>query len=402
MVASMATLMRSYIGIKLFFVGLFLLAWLMNFLFRNARFGVPRRLAWFYVWISLVGVTWALVGLLHQNPVQGVVEALRLYVIWSGAFVVLYTLLRRGPSLDMIHRALVLAGILIALINLAGLCDQLFGLHIVSDSVAEELDLIIGFGDDGHLEFASDNIISLFVIVPYLISLQFRTDASKSNSKLAKLALVLSLIFAALSGRRALWIVIALTPCLILVLSILTDSYRLLKTGARRFLLICAALSVIGLGGLFILPNSGLDPGTLARFKDAFSSEDYRSIQRPYLIEGFLRSPVLGSGFGANAGITRSYFHPWIYELTYHQMLFNLGIVGMSALVALFSLYFVMVVRLLRQFRDGSAVAFGLLIGFCCLLLGAYSNPYFGGFDSLFFGGLLPFLSTFQDGFDRS
>src|SRR3954464_7750643 len=61
----------------------------------------------------------------------------------------------------------------------------------------------------------------------------------------------------------------------------------------------------------------------------AFSSEDERTIQRGYLISSFMDQPVLGSGFGANAGYTRNPALPWLYELSYFQMMFNFGLVGL-------------------------------------------------------------------------
>jgi len=174
-----------------------------------------------------------------------------------------------------------------------------------------------------------------------------------------------------------------------------------MKTGGKRFLLACAAVSVVGLGTLLILPEGALDVPTISRLKQAFSSEDERTIQRPYLIAGFMKSPVFGSGFGAFAGYVRSDERPWTYELTYHRMLFNLGIVGVTVLGVLFSLYFATVVRQLRQFKDEATIPFALLVAYCSFFVGAYSNPYFGSFDLLFFVGLLPYLSTFQLGFHR-
>ena len=168
----------------------------------------------------------------------------------------------------------------------------------------------------------------------------------------------------------------------------------------KRFLLACAAVGALGLTAALVFPEGGLGSESVTRFKEAFSPEDYRTIQKPYLIEGFLKSPIFGSGFGAYAGYTRSDERPWMYELTYYQMLFNLGVVGMTVLGGLFSLYFVKAVQLLRQFREGSVIPFGLLIGLFSLVVGAYSNPYFGGFDSLFFVGLLPYISTFRHGFE--
>jgi hypothetical protein len=400
-IASMATLVQSYVTIKLFFLSLFLFIFLVNFLLRKTRIVVYRRLVWFYVWIGVAGVVWALVGVLSPgNYVQGDLEAFRLYVVWSGAFLVLYTLLRAGPSLRILHTAVVMAGILIPLVNFLGLYDQFSGLGLISEGIQKELDMRIGFGD-GFIQITSQNIGVMFLIAPYLLSLQFRADAGKSNSMLTKLALVLSLILVAVSGRRALWIVAALTPCTILMLSRLTGSYGLMKTRGRRFLLACAAASVAGLSVLWILPESAQDVGSIIRLKQAFSSEDERTIQKPYLIDGFMKSPVLGSGFGGYAGYQRNDLRPWTYELTYHKLLFNTGIVGAMFLLTLFSLYLLLVIRLLRRFKDGSAIPFGLLVAFCSLLVGAYSNPYFGSFDFLFFVGLLPFLSTFQHGFDR-
>jgi hypothetical protein len=402
LIVSMATLVQSFVAIKIFILALFLLAFMVNIALRRARIVVYRRLVWFYLWICVAGVVWACVGLLHPgNYVQGVLEALRLYVVWSAVFVVLYTLLRAGPSLHVMHTAMVIAGILIPVINFVGLYDQFNSLGLISDGIRHELDMEIGFGD-GYIQITSQNIDVMFLIAPYLLSLQFRADADESNSMLTKLALVLSLILVVLSGRRGLFLVVVLTPFVILLLSRLTDSYGLMKAGRRRFLLACAAASAVGLSTLLILPENGLDVGSITHLQQAFSSEDERTIQKPYLIDAFMKSPVFGSGFGGVAAYVRDDERPWAgYELTYYQMLFNLGTVGVTVLGVLFSLYFVRVVRLLRQFKDGSAVPFALLVAYCSFFIGAYSNRYFGSFDLLFFVGLLPFLSTFQLGFDR-
>ena len=65
------------------------------------------------------------------------------------------------------------------------------------------------------------------------------------------------------------------------------------------------------------------------------------------------------------------------------------------------ALYLMMVVRILREHTEHSAIPFGILAGVCGLLGGAYSNPYLRSFDYLFFAGLLPYLSTFRTGFAR-
>jgi|SRR5579864_7400 len=389
--ASMLTLMRALLAVKLFFLVLFLFTVAWNVYRHKMRIPMHARLGWFYLWIGLVGIAWTFIGVLHPtNSLQANLGMFRLYVLWSGAFFVLYTLLKAGPSLRIFHWAMVLAGILIPLLNLFALYDQIAGLGLLSEAVREELSSEVGI-QEGFLRYNAVNLIGMFLIAPYLVSLQFRSK----TSKWVKLALFLSLAFTVLSGRRALWVVVTMTPCLILLLSWLTGN----SVRGKRLLFAWTGLALIGLSTVLLLPESRFeDSGSLNHLKQAFL-DDARIEQRPYLIEGFLKSPVFGSGFGAHVSYTRSDETPWAYELTYYQMLFNLGIVGSGLLLALFAAYFRLDIKLLRQFNDGSAIPFALLIAFCSLLIGAYSNPYLGGFDSLFFVGLLPFLSTFQHGF---
>ncbi|MDP9268926.1 MAG: hypothetical protein M3P27_11470 [Acidobacteriota bacterium] len=402
-VASMATLLRSYVAIKLLFLLLFLIASLLSITLRRPQVVVYRRLVLFYLWLGLAAAVWAVIGLLHpDNFAEGATDALRLYVVWSAAFVVLYTLLRVGPSLRLIHAAMVIAGILIPIINFVGLYGEINHAGLISEDMRQELSMKFGIGDN-LIVISSHNIGAMFLIAPYLLSMQFRTDEgdSKANSILTKLALVLSLILVAISGRRALWLLVAFTPFAVLLLSRLTGGYGLMKAGRRRFLLAYAAAGVIGLSMLFILPDDALDIPSVEHLKYAFSSKDERTILAPYLINGFMESPILGVGFGGYAGYLRNSQRPWTYELTYHTLLFNTGLVGATFLLALFSIYLWFVLKLLRRFKDGSAIPFGLIIALGCLLVGAYSDPYLGSFDTLFFVGLLPYLSTFQQGFDQ-
>jgi hypothetical protein len=287
------------------------------------------------------------------------------------------------------------------LINIVTLFDRIGGVGIVPGRLQEELAITIGVGH-GYMQFSSSNIISMFVIAPYLLCLQFRADADGPNSLLTKVSLIMSLVFVALSGRRTLWLAVVLTPCMILFLSSVTGNVRLMKAGVRRMLFVCVTLTVLGLGSLIVTSGSGEEAAAIKGIQQALSSEDERTYQAPYLIDGYLQSPVFGAGFGANAGIVRSEESPWMYELTYHQLLFNIGSFGVAVLGTLMSLYLAKVILLLRQFKDQSAVPFALVIALLCLLLGAYSNPYLAGFDSIFFVGMLPYLSTFRCGFTSS
>src|SRR6267378_6047854 len=144
LVASMATFALSFVVLKLLFVVLFLLAAIANGGLRMSFVVYPRLVA-FYLSMSVAGIAWALVGLLNSgNEVLGVVDALRLYVIWSVAVLILYTLLRSEPSLRLIHASLVLSGVLISTINLVALADQIGGWGLIPEALRQDLELRIG------------------------------------------------------------------------------------------------------------------------------------------------------------------------------------------------------------------------------------------------------------------
>jgi hypothetical protein len=204
------------------------------------------------------------------------------------------------------------------------------------------------------------------------------------------------------SGRRALWLVVALTPMTILLLATVSKRLSVLPRRARRLLSAYCIGTALIIAIASTLPSSVTELGYMRYLRAAFSAQDERSIQKGYLLRGFADAPLIGSGFGAYAGYVRNEERPWTYELTYHQLLFNVGIVGALMIGGLFIVYFVIVIRQFQQVPSGTAIPFGLLVGFCSLFLGAYSNPYLKSFDFLFFAGLLPYLSSFGPGFTET
>src|SRR2546423_15643561 len=84
-VASTATFVQSYVAVKLFFLAVFLVA-AVGGVALERRVVVYPRLVVFYLALSVMGIIWAIVGLLHPgNYVVGAFDALRLYCVWSVA-----------------------------------------------------------------------------------------------------------------------------------------------------------------------------------------------------------------------------------------------------------------------------------------------------------------------------
>lgn len=91
------------------------------------------------------------------NPEQAIYDHLRLYVLWSFAYFVLFTLLQNAEGRLTIHAALVVSGYVIFLLNLIGFADFGFELGLLSDDFRKELDMYIGI-HDGYIQVTSHNI----------------------------------------------------------------------------------------------------------------------------------------------------------------------------------------------------------------------------------------------------
>ena len=388
---------RSFLMAKLVCLAIFVLVHTIDFRW-NSRVRVHSRIVIFYCLVAVGGLIWSLVGLAGTGDPAGVFDNLRLYGAWSLAYLLILTLLRNDDGLRHIHSAIVLSGLLIGAVNFIGIYDQYFELGIFSQSVQEELRLAIGF-HEGYVQITSHNIGSLLFITPYLLAIQFLRNTSQVNGGLTKLSLVVCLLVSILSGRRALWLCVVLTPLIVGILAVASSTVQMVKPGARKL------IAAMGCGVVFasiVMIASRNQPGEVGiaaidHLSAAFSAEDERSIQSGYLLSGFADNPILGSGFGSYAGYLRSDDRPWMYELTYFQLLFNCGIVGILYWGLLFGSYLFLACRVIRENRDSNGQPLALIVGMCTILVGAHSNPYLASFDFLIFVAILPFVASLQE-----
>jgi hypothetical protein len=398
---SIMTFPRSFVAAKLVCLGIFLYVHVVDPA-RERHFRVQPRILAFYSFVAIGGLVWALIGLSGRGDPGGVIANLRLYVAWSLAYLLIMTMLRNGNGLGYLHTSIVLSGLLIAAINFVGIYDQYAGLGLLSERTREELRLAIGF-HEGYVHVTSHNIGSLLFITPYLIAVQFLDNTRKLNDKLTKVSFIACMLISALSGRRALWMCMVLTPLVIAVVALASSSYRELKPYARRLILVMTC----GLAfAAVMLLFSAINPGetgvaVLDHMGEAFSAEDERSIQSGYLVSSFMDQPIAGSGFGAYAGYLRNDDMPWLYELTYSQLLFNFGLIGMLYWAAFTGAFGYFVCRVIREARYHTGQPLCLIVGVCGVLIGTYSNPYLGSFDFLVFLAMVPFVASLRNTFGR-
>ena len=107
------------------------------------------------------------------------------------------------------------------------------------------------------------------------------------------------------------------------------------------------------------------------------TSAGLRETQAPKLWDAFKQNPVLGDGLGAvvRPRYVRDPAAPWSYELTYLQLLFQMGVLGLLAVLAL---PLVVVRRGLKEASTSELRALPLAGAMAILgiLVASATNPY--------------------------
>lgn len=210
-------------------------------------------------------------------------------------------------------------------------------------------------------------IASLFVRDDLLPALPLRYGAAGS-----------ALVAALLGGRRGIVVAMLAAPALLWVCRELLG----MRPGRsrRRLPAMLAALAAVYATGRLLF---GVDPvvpvrngltGAGAALTDPASVLGEESRQ---LLHGWASAPLAGHGLGAVlAGYSRSATRPWSFELQYHLLLFQTGVVGLAAFVAVLALS----VRALRRAgRSCPAHAPALLVctvGAAAMLAVNTTDPY--------------------------
>jgi hypothetical protein len=177
-----------------------------------------------------------------------------------------------------------------------------------------------------------------------------------------------------LSHTRGIWLGMIIAAAVMLLLS----KARLPLSRAER---VVAGLLVFMFLATFLV---NADPSASHRAVSFVTqrnelSTSYRLEQAPQLLRGFRRHVVLGSGLGATlpSGFQRNKSEPWSFELSYLQLLFQLGVVGIALLLTIpaWALY-----RGIRSLADADperrvvlTAAIGGIFGF---LFTSGGNPY--------------------------
>ncbi|BHH85107.1 hypothetical protein [Desulforhopalus sp. 52FAK] len=331
--------------------------------------------------VGLLGVVWGVVSF-----APGALRVSTVYLIWPVLYLLFIGLVHDLRVIKSIESALLLGITLATLMALLVMLAGVFGYGSVIFPILEFQGAAYGnFG--GYIEFRTYGLSTVMYGFPFVLSvLLVRRDELSGFRKLAVYLLLFAIIGAALgSGRRAFWLVMLLTPFIILpvlqmsackIQSVSFFSLALRFTGL-------ASLTVVGIITFLGLDSAALLEEFVSAFQGQEASSGARFHQAAALWDAFIKSPLIGHGFGSTTDVIRSHDTPWAYELSYLALLMNVGLVGF--LVYSIAVFWVVLkgIRLSRKNIEFAKLFLPLNTALCAFLIINATNPYLGKFDYL-------------------
>lgn len=229
---------------------------------------------------------------------------------------------------------------------------------------------------------------SLTAAAPFLVAgLIMGPDRWMPRRSVTGVAAALTVVAALLAGRRAILLVVVLAPLIALMLrSLAAPRIRAPRTIPRPAMLTVLTLPVLVWAAWESSVVVQIRMVLLAVLATFFGTGDTRDLkiddvvrteQTRAILDAWADSPLWGQGLGAVVrGFSRSDERPWQFELQYHQLLMNEGLIGIAAVGAATTLVAVAVLRTFRASPELQSSLAAAATAAAALALANASNPY--------------------------
>jgi len=316
----------------------------------------------------------------------------RVYFLWPMIYALLLVLISTAGDLRFIFKIVIFSSIYIGAYGLlytlqtVGLIPQLEVINLLA------LNDVQAVGVHGnYMQVLISGLNSLPFLFPFVVTLiyvSYKSSIWNIGRVWLWLSLGLQLALILVSGRRALWVLIVITPIILYFATIIARQWSRKLIGYCVVVLLVVAGIGVGISTIkwgfrynnvfTILMNTFKFTGT----NDA--SNLIRAAQFDALIHGWSSAPIFGHGFGTfPSSYIRAPDMPWSYELYYMALLFHIGIVGIL-------IYGVAILWLLRKAIhiariDSISAWFALpaIMGLIGMLIATATNPYLDRFDGM-------------------
>ncbi len=383
----------SLLYVKAFLFALLLVLVAVGFLTGHSQ--LDWRVGVWALGLATLSFFFAIRGFLATTP--GAAAGAMLFVLWPLVYTFWISGLAEQRIVQSLHRTAVASTLFIGLYGCLYLLTQLK--LIPETRLVSALSLgwdVESFGaHEGYTAMAIAGMNSLPFLVPYVMASLAVPSSWLGHGRLWRIALwtacALSWFTVIAAGRRALLLVMFLSPLLIVFLRRLQPAAE--RSDRRRsmtkFFVAFAASILIIFVSLSLIYE--FDPRLLwDRFATGFDlsaqtvdpSGTVRRQEFIALSRGWLDKPFWGAGLGASAlGSIRSETMPWSYELYYLSLLYQTGIVGIAAYAAGIAWIFWRGIEIVREGGQLGRIMIPMLVGCACFLIATGTNPYLDRFD---------------------
>ncbi|HEY1660374.1 MAG TPA: hypothetical protein VGG14_18625 [Candidatus Sulfotelmatobacter sp.] len=365
---------------------------------RLARpFRLDHRLVLWTLGLTAMGFLFVLKGLWAGNA--GASAVVTVFIFWPIAFTLWIAGLTREHIFVILERTILVATLFIGLYGVLFLLTEL---NMVPD-IGVVSALSLGFENqsfgatEGYTRMAIAGINSLPFLLPCVMAICATESSGANRNRSWKVvgwaACAASWLIMLASGRRALFLIVFLTPLMVLFFRSFRPAAekREGRNSVLKFSLVLAAAMVILFASLTLVYDFdvhllwerfavGFDLSSQTPDNDAAP----RNQQFYALTRGWLDQPIFGAGLGASVvGSIRSETMPWSYELSYVALLYQTGIVGFLVYAAAIVWTFWRGIQVIGEGGQPAQIMIPLLVGLCGLLIANGTNPYLGCFDEM-------------------
>lgn len=382
--------------VKTFFFMLALMLAACGYLTGHSRLSL--KVGFCSISLAVVSFGFFVEGMIMAAP--GASNLALVYTVWP----IIYTCWIAGLAdrglLSGIHHTVVIATLFVGLYGCLYLLTQL---NILPETALLSA-LSMGWDSEafgaheGYTQMQFAGINSLPFLLPYILStLSLQVHKKQYLRQLYHWsAAALGLVVAITGYRRALIVVTVLTPLLTLLFRRFQPARErslngraLIRTSA--FCLAGILLITVCIGSIYQFALSTMWDRLVTGFDLSSQTVDYGAAERQQQLSAFwhawLDHPLLGAGLGATLNGS-TYFRtetlPWArYELSYADLLFQTGMVGVTAYSAGILWMFWRGIKIIREGGGMGRELIPLLVGCSTFLIANATNPYLARFDGL-------------------
>jgi hypothetical protein len=352
----------------------------------------PSFLKWI-LFYAAIGLIFAFKGNVAGAP--GAMKGAQVYVLWPAVYVVLISGMNNWRILIGAQRVLISATICISGYLLIYVLVQA---DVLPSFIYREIfyQRQAFYLQPGYIQASIDALHTMSFLVPFSMAallVHLPGDRSLPISRgWLWIASSLSLGAMLVSGRRALWLVALMTPFLTFVFqSFLPKSER---KGIWRFeakIIIATILIAIGIIYYFNTIYDYKFTGLVDAFLEGFNFSNPASIntstrrdQYFILSQAWHDNFLLGTGLGASVpGYIQSIELPWVYELYYLSLLYQVGLFGFGCYLAGIAWLYWKGIKIVRAGGAFARTTLPNLVGMTCYLAAAGTNPFLARFDGI-------------------